>query len=54
MHFSDVFCKVLVTESFSAGLIDRFWRFGLRSELGARNGHVLIFTVILIIFLLLF
>lgn len=54
MYFSNVLCKVLVAGSFTGAVADGFWRFGLRTDLGAKNGQVLIFAVILILFLLLF
>lgn len=53
MYFSEVLCKVLVAGSFTGAVSDGFWKFGLRTDLGTRNGQMLIFTVILILPLLL-
>lgn len=41
---SAMFCAgFLLVESFTGAVADRFWRCGLRTDVGARNGRVLIF-----------
>lgn len=52
---SVMFCaRFLQAGFFTEAVTDRFWRYGLTIDLGARNGQVLISPVILILLLLLF